>query len=129
MSEDNEDRYESINLILRCREDGVSWFDHLFDYIAGTCQGTYDEETEEGLPCTCGLESMGGSAGTLEQCYKYQTQIARDIQPIDVAYGIIGLHAGIRDDHTLKILKWAEGEIEFEERWLSGDDEEENSSD
>lgn len=62
----DEDRYEAIELIVRSRADGVSWFDVISDLISADCQGS---ETE---PCTCGLESMGGSGGTLEQCYRHQ---------------------------------------------------------
>lgn len=64
-----EDRYESIDMILKCRADGESWFDIIFDLITETCEG--DPESEENT-CTCGMESFGGSAGTLDQCYRHQ---------------------------------------------------------
>jgi hypothetical protein len=65
----NEDRYESIEMILKCRADGESWFDVLFDFITETCEG--DPESEENT-CTCGMQSFGGSGGTLDQCYRQQ---------------------------------------------------------
>jgi hypothetical protein len=37
--------------------------------ITEFCEG--DPDSEEST-CTCGLESMGGSSGTLDQCYRNQ---------------------------------------------------------
>ena len=60
-----EDRYETLEMILKSREDGRSWFDVLLDYIAQDCHGS---ETDL---CTCSLQHMGGSGGTIEQCWKW----------------------------------------------------------
>lgn len=35
----DRDRYEALELIIKRRDDGVSWFDVLSDYISGDCQG------------------------------------------------------------------------------------------
>lgn len=80
------DRYEALELIIKVREDGESWFDVIMDYISGDCEGgggdcilfgdasdpdcDFHDHTEI-LPCTCGLESAGGTTGTLAQCYKW----------------------------------------------------------
>lgn len=65
---DNEDRYETVDFIVKARTDGTTWFDVIFDLITANCEG--DPESEENT-CTCGLESMGGSSGTLDQCYRH----------------------------------------------------------
>lgn len=80
----NEDRYEALELVIKIREDGTSWFDIITDLISENCEGgggeciTDDEEEdcdfhehEEVIPCTCGLESAGGMTGTLAQCFKW----------------------------------------------------------
>lgn len=82
---DEEERYESLELIVKCCQDGEYWFDVISELISGNCEGgggeciTDDEDSdcddhehEEILQCTCGLESMGGCVGTLEQCYDSQ---------------------------------------------------------
>lgn len=75
-----EDRYESLELIIKARDDGQSWFDVIIDMITENCEG--DPESEENT-CTCGLESAGGSSGTLDQCYRH-VGIAEDlVGPID----------------------------------------------
>lgn len=66
--EESEDRYESLDMILKARSDGVSWFDVISDLITDSCEGDPNVEGS----CTCGLESMGGSSGTLDQCYRHQ---------------------------------------------------------
>lgn len=68
-----EDRYEHIDILIKTPVEGDSWFDRIFDLVTSECQGTpYNEETDEdGDPCTCGMESMGGSSGTLDQCYEH----------------------------------------------------------
>ena len=58
----SEDRYESLELIIKAREDGQTWFDIIMEIVSGDCNG------EE---CTCGLESAGGSSGTLDQCFRH----------------------------------------------------------
>lgn len=60
-----EDRYEALELIVKCREDGESWFDIIQELISKDCQGSEDD------PCTCGLESLGGCSGTLDECYRW----------------------------------------------------------
>lgn len=111
-----EDRYESIELILKSRTDGESWFDVIFDMITSDCQGTpYDEETDEdGDPCTCGLEMMGGSGGTLQQCYDHSTAVGYKLQPIDLAKVIIALNEGDYTPDMFRVLDWATKEIESE---------------
>ncbi len=64
----DEERYESIEMIIKARKDGKEWHDIIFDLITAECEG--DPESEENT-CTCGLESMGGSSGTLDQCYRH----------------------------------------------------------
>lgn len=82
-----EDRYEALELIIKVREDGVSWFDIITDLISEDCEGGGgdcivedhncddndgdDCEYDEVIPCTCGLESAGGMTGTLSQCFKW----------------------------------------------------------
>jgi hypothetical protein len=61
----SEDRYEALELIVKSRQDGKSWFDIIYDLIASNCQGSEEDA------CTCGLETMGGTGGSLDQCYKY----------------------------------------------------------
>jgi hypothetical protein len=122
---DEEARYEIIELTVKAREDGESWFEVLHDYITQDCQGTpYDEETDEdGDPCTCGLEMMSSSGGTLEQCYAWSTSLGRGVQPIHVARALVHMHKKLSDasigvsEDTYDIVKWAESEIEFEEKW------------
>lgn len=87
-----EDRYEALELIVKVRQDGESWFNIISDLITSDCQGgggdclvengdesdCDDHEHSEEFPCTCGLESMGGSTGTLDEAYRHQG-IANDI--------------------------------------------------
>ncbi len=81
----SEERYEAIEMIIKSREDGRSWFDVIEEIISQDCTGgggdcilaagedsdCDDHEHTELFPCTCGLESMGGTSGTLQQCYKW----------------------------------------------------------
>lgn len=117
------DRYEGIELIVKSRPDGESWFDLIFDFIAADCQG--DPESEENT-CTCGLESMGGSGGTLEQCFAWSTSVGHGLQPIDLARAIVhltertfnslGTHEEqIAAEYVIRGIQWARKEIEFEE--------------
>lgn len=104
----NEDRYESLDMIIKVREDGVSWFDMIHDLITEHCQG--DPESEENT-CTCGLESMGGSTGTLDQCYRHQG-IADDlVGPVNKEDLLLVLDFFARSSH-LKTL----GEYEAAKR-------------
>lgn len=109
-----EDHYETVEMVLKSREDGVSWFDYFFDLITENCEG--DPESEEN-DCTCGLETMGGSGGTLEQCYEYGQNLAAGISPIMVAQTIMSLWESRYGDPdtTDKVIEWARKEIEFED--------------
>lgn len=80
-----EIRYEAITLIVKSRADGKPWFEIFEEMIAGDCEGgggdcimepgedsdCADHDHEEIIQCTCGLESMGGMSGTLDQCYRW----------------------------------------------------------
>lgn len=80
----DDDRYESIEIIVKARQEGESWFDVISDYITQDCEGgggdclvedsdesdCDDHEHTELFPCTCGMESMGGTSGTLDQIYE-----------------------------------------------------------
>lgn len=66
MTEFNEDRYEAIEMLIKSRSGEPSWFDIIFDYISQDCQGSEEEGS-----CTCGMESMGSTSGTIDQCWKY----------------------------------------------------------
>lgn len=128
MSHDPQDKYESIQMILKSRLDRKPWFDILFDYITENCEG--DPDSEENT-CTCGLESMGGSSGTLQQCFDHQTSVGQGLQPINLARAIVALNERrYGDDSTSKAIEWAQHEIEFEEGWVefeeSWDEEEES---
>lgn len=127
-----EDRYERIELIVKARED-ESWFDTIFDYISGDCEGGGGEcldkysdcdehEHSPELPCTCGLESMGGTAGTLQQCYDAGSTVGhirgQRIMFIDVARAIVDmLNTGGWKPETYNVIQWARDEIHFEEHW------------
>lgn len=137
MENETEDRYERIELIVKSRP-GEHWFDIISDFITGDCQGgggecidasgeriPYDvdancddhEHTEE-FPCTCGMESMGGTMGTLAQCFEAGEMVGYKLKRIDVAKGIVEIEMGqTRSDNAIKVLKWAEDEIRFEETW------------
>lgn len=130
-----EDRYEAIHLIIKSRPDGKAWFDVLFDLITEPCEGTDSDEDD----CTCGLASMGGSGGTLQQCYDYTTTVGHGLQPIDLAKVILFLNRPLDADYVIpeirnKVLDWAEKEVAFEayfenREWENEEDEEEDGSD
>lgn len=61
-----EEKFEVINITIKAPVDGESWFDRVMDFITADCQGG-----DEG-GCTCGLETMGGMTGTLEQCFEHE---------------------------------------------------------
>lgn len=125
-----EDQYEHIELIVKARPDGESWFDVIHDYLTQDCDSVRLEDDEEGFeqwsPCHCGMEHMSGMGGTLKQCYNHTTDLGGGIQPIDVARAIISLtnrsfnSLGTHEEqleakNVIRIIKWAHGEIEFEE--------------
>lgn len=126
----NEDRYESIEMIIKSREDGVSWFDYFFDLITENCQGKAESDEND---CTCGLETLGGSGGTLDQCHEYQTNIVAGISPLMVAQAITFLVDGTnsKEQNKLidKIVKWAREEIRFEEYFENREWENEEEDD
>lgn len=95
-----EDRYESLDMIIKVRPDGKSWFDIISDLVSEDCGvGTDPEENI----CTCGLESMGGTVGTLDQCYRH-VGIADDLAgPVSKADLILILDFFARSSH-LKTL-------------------------
>ncbi len=64
-TEGDEERFEVLQIIVKSKPEGESWFDTIVDMISEDCQGSEIE------PCTCGLESAGGSSGSLDQCYRY----------------------------------------------------------
>lgn len=68
-----EEKYEAISLTIKSRQDGVAWFDIIFDLVTDNCDtGISDDDEFELYPsCSCGLESMGGMSGTLNECYKW----------------------------------------------------------
>lgn len=67
---ENEDRYEHIDILVKKPAEGDSWFDRIFDLISETCDSVEDENGEWS-ECSCGMQSMGGSEGTLDQCYEH----------------------------------------------------------
>lgn len=77
----SEDRYEHIDILIKTPAEGDAWFDRLFDFITSFCTDDPEEE------CRCGMESMGGSAGTLDQCYDHMRiteKWANDVQTDDL---------------------------------------------
>lgn len=132
MEDVNEDRYEGINLVIRSRQDGQSWFDVIENLISETCEG--DASLDK--PCTCGLEVMSGGGGTYDQVMDWRTTVGYGLQPIDLAKGIMDLTEGyiglIEDisEETLKVIEWAKKEIALEayyenEEWRNYEEEEE----
>lgn len=125
----NEDKYEALELIVKCRADGESWFNIVSDYITQDCEGgggdclvedgdasdCDDHEHDDIIPCTCGMESMGGMSGTLDQCYAWTTTVGSKLQPIDLARVIVGLAEG--RNVTSPVMDWAKREVEFEDNW------------
>lgn len=116
-----EDRYENLEITIKCRDDGQSWFEVIHDFITEDCQGSpYEEETGlDGHPCTCGLEAMGGHEGTLDECFAWSTSVGKGLQPIDLAYALVHLFEGndFPLENLAKVMEWARHEIEFEEHW------------
>lgn len=136
--EETEDRYEHIELIVKSRPDGEDWFDVIHDYITKDCDSVPVrlEDDEEGFeqwtPCHCGMESMSGMSGTLQQCYDHSTSLGQGVQPIDVARALVALSDYKFDTYninpTAKAVAWARKEIEFEKyfenrEWEKEEDE------
>lgn len=70
----DEDRYEHIDILIKAPTEGDSWFDRIFDLVTSFC-------SDEG-ECTCGMESMGGSSGTLDQCYDHMRISEKWVQDV-----------------------------------------------
>lgn len=122
----NEDRYEHIDMIIKTpAPDGESWFDKLFDLITSYCNAEEDDV------CTCGLESMGGSGGTLEQCWDHSRiseKWAIDVLADDLKYVLEHFErANFKaEDEILERLRAAAyWHDDFEERYSNLDDDEE----
>lgn len=100
-----EERYESINIWVKVPE-GESWFDRIFDLITEGCE-PYGEDEDgnwtEVNTCTCGLETMGGCTGTLEQLADHDRiseKWAQDVLAEDLKIALHRLSAdtGMPDD-------------------------------
>lgn len=150
MSEsENEDTYEHLDMILKTKPEGPSWFDILSDYISQDCQGSGGDcinecgcdssfedceacsdcdnhEHTELFPCTCGLVSMGGTQGTLQQCYDVTDNVGHGLKLIDLAraivaltdrsYNTLGTHEEqLEAELVIKAITWAHSEIDFED--------------
>lgn len=115
---DIPDNYESLELIVKERSDGVRWFDVIFDLIAEDCEGDPEDLDR---PCTCGLESLGGSIGTLQQCYDRSESVSHGLKYIDIARAIVFLAEGRlgHNESVVKAIDWARKEVEFEESFSS----------
>lgn len=101
--------YEAIQIVIEHKEGADSWFDKISDLIAGECG-------DGGNECTCGLESMGGSSGTLEQCFDSMSTVGGSLQPVDLARVIVALAAGNNTPPKYdRVVEWAESEIRFVE--------------
>jgi len=124
-----EDRYEAIQLIVKSRTDGKPWVDIISDLLMGDCQGS---ETE---PYSCGTESMGGTTGTLDQCYQFQG-IADDVVEVkkDDVLLVLSQLATSGYENALPGLQEAITRLHHEctwwEEWLASlpDDEKEKES-
>lgn len=131
-----EDRYEHIDILIKSPAEGDPWYDRIFDFITSFCEpiGERDEEGNvEG--CTCGMESMGGSIGTLDQCYDHMRiteKWAIDVRADDLKYilavvkdrpGMVGDLGNVYD----RLHAAAYWHDDFNERYsnLSDDEEEE----
>lgn len=135
-----DDRFEHLDMIIKSKPEGPSWFDILSDYISQDCQGSGgdciieegdysdcdDHEHTELFPCTCGMESMGGTAGTLQQCYDAAENVGHGLKLIDLAraivaltdrsYNTMGTHEEqLEAELVIKAITWAHSEIDFED--------------
>lgn len=131
---EDEDRYEVLELIVktRTREDGQTWFDIIHDFITQDCDSV-ELEDGEWSACSCGMESMGGMTGTLDQCFAWSTNVGQGLQPIDLARTLIFLANPDSAPYVVpaeraKILDWAQKEVDFEKyfenrEWEDDEDE------
>lgn len=125
----NEDRYEHLDMIIKSpAPDGEPWFDKIFDLITSFCNAEEDV-------CTCGLESMGGGGGTLDQCYDHARitdKWAIDVEAADLKWLLSKLEGIelINDEEFKSISRLREAAYwhdDFNERYsnLDDDDDEE----
>lgn len=159
MSED-EDRYENIHMLLKFpAPDGSSWFDYLDEIISKDCQGAGGDcinecgcdssfedcescsdcdnhDHTELFPCTCGLQSMGGTQGTLQQCYDTDENVGHGLKLINLAHAIVSLtnrsfntlgthEEQLEAEVVIKAIEWAHKEIEWEDTWNEQESESE----
>lgn len=115
----DDDRYESIELIVKARLDGESWFDIISELISSDCEGTDD------IPCSCGLESMGGSQGTLEQCYDHLriSETWTTVKTQDVKKILNAVSKNIRTVHLTEDELYAIQRVRKEAYWHDEFDE------
>lgn len=122
----NEDRYEHIDMIIKTpAPDGESWFDKLFDLITSYCNAEEDDV------CTCGLESMGGGGGTLEQCWDHARiteKWAIDVQADDLKWALTKIdYLNLSDEDTKKLNRLHDAAYwhdDFNERYSNLEDDE-----
>jgi hypothetical protein len=120
-----EDRYEHIDILIKSPAGEESWFDRLFDFITSFC-------SDEG-ECTCGMESMGGSGGTLDQCYEHMRiteKWAQDVLADDLKLALHRLSAdtGMDDEAYDRLRKAAYWHDDFNERYSNLEDDEEEET-
>lgn len=120
---ENEERYEHIDILIKAPEGDDSWFDRISELIESYCS--------EG-ECTCGLESMGGGAGTLDQCYdrmRLSEEWADSVKAADLKFflGLISSHFMLNEEEDevfQRLYKAAYWHDEFNE-WLESINEDE----
>lgn len=128
-----ESRYETIDIIVRAPEEGDSWFDRLFDLITKDCVER-PEDADDDWECPCGLVSMGGSGGTLDQCYDHQRiseKWAFDVEAADLKFflSLVTSHFALNEEEDeiyQRLHKAAYWHDDFNE-WVNSlpDDEDE----
>lgn len=107
----DEDQFEAIELIVKKRPDGETWFDVLLDLIAKDCKGS---ETD---PCTCGLESLAGTSGTLEHCWNH-FDIGDDLVTVNSDdLELVLHHLALRSGYTTQALAEATTRLSKEVNW------------
>jgi hypothetical protein len=117
-----EEKFEVINITVKAPVDGESWFDRIMDFITADCQGG-----DEG-GCTCGLETMGGMTGTLEQCYEHERLTenwAFDVQAEDLKIALAFTDDEFKDTVQYERLRKAAYWHDDFNEWLANIPEEE----
>lgn len=108
--EGSEDVYEVFEILIKTRSDGQSWYDVIDEFISDS-----SGETEEDGVCTCGLVSMGGMSGTLDQCFAWGTTVGHGLKYIDLAEAIVALDSGEDIGENVEaVVEWAKAEVTFE---------------